>query len=105
MKIFTIPRILDLTLYLLAAVKYILEKMEEKFDNGLVILRSFLHETIDSSSDSAFDGTCMEMELPLSIAAWNTDLSMVKLLVQKGAQIDEINRRKETVFHSLVKVS
>lgn len=79
--------------------------MEKAFDNGVLLLQSFLHEKIHSTSDGVFDGTCMETELPLSIAAWNTDLPMVELLISRGARIDEVNRKKETVFHSLVKVS
>lgn len=84
------------------AARFWIEKVR-KLENGAQIASSFLNLPLNSEAENWTD-TCNEAELPLSIAAWNTDHTMIELLLENGAQLDAVNRRNQTVFHTLIEV-
>lgn len=87
-------------------MEFILEtlKTSKAFKSGEMVLQTFLHEPLISKSDSAYEDTCMEAEIPLSMAAWNCDLAMVNMLLKYNAYIEAKNSKGDNVFHTLVKV-
>jgi len=59
---------------------------------------------LESKKGPELKDTCLEAELPLSIAAWNADLNMLEMLFKKGALMGTVNYHGDNVFHSLVAV-
>lgn len=65
----------------------------------------YIHTPLESENDNSLVDTCMEAELPLSIAAWNGDIDMMKLLVNNGCWLSKQNHQGDNVFHTIVRVS
>lgn len=77
---------------------YILQTLDA--ESAFNYLRSPL-----SSKDDEWENTCNEAELPLSIAAWNADGDMIKLLMGKDIDLAGYqNSKGQTAFHTLVEV-
>lgn len=75
-------------------------------EKGDVLLHQYIHlPTKPQTEDSSLVGSCMEVELALSMAAWNGDIQMIDLLIQNGASLQQVNSHGQNVFHSLVEVS
>ena len=65
----------------------------------------FVHMKVVSENDrEAMNDTCYEAELPLSMAAWNGDISTVQVLLDFDASIEAQNSQGDNVFHSLIRV-
>ena len=65
----------------------------------------FVHIKVVLENDrEAMNDTCYEAELPLSMAAWNGDISTVQVLLDFDASIEAQNSQGDNVFHSLIRV-
>lgn len=74
-------------------------------EEGEQIFMQYIHSPLQAQSDVSLTDTCMEAELPLSIAAWNGDVQMINLLLDNGCSMSTQNYKGDNVFHTIVRVS